>query len=307
MTNPAAATPEKGERIAKRLSRAGICSRREAERWIADGRVRIDGVKITTPATLVTAASQILVDGKKVAEPERTRLWRYHKPDGLVCSTSDQDGRKTIFEKLPAALPRVMTVGRLDLRSEGLLLLTNDGELARRLELPATGWTRRYRVRVFGNPTEQGLSALASGITIDNIRYGAIHARIDSQRGDNAWLSVSLQEGKNREIRRVMEHLGFRVNRLIRIGYGPFQLGKLERGEVQEVPAKVVAEQTGGEVKPRLKGKPARTKPPAGDTRPGKPPARKPASRTAGSKAPKPKTPKPKTPGPKNADRRRPA
>ena len=293
MTDPASTTPEKGERIAKRLSRAGICSRREAERWIADGRVKIDGVKITTPATLVTPASQILVDGKKVAEPERTRLWRYHKPDGLVCSTSDQDGRSTIFDRLPTTLPRVMTIGRLDLRSEGLLLLTNDGELARRLELPATGWTRRYRVRVFGNPTEAGLSALASGVTIDNIRYGEIHARIDSARGDNAWLSVSLQEGKNREIRRVMEHLGFRVNRLIRIGYGPFQLGKMERGEVIEVPARVVAEQTGGEVRPRLKSKPpTRKKPPTGDTRPGA---------SAAKKSP------PRTPGSRNVDRRRPA
>ncbi len=250
---------EKGERIAKRLSRAGICSRREAERWIADGRVKIDGKTVTTPATLVTDASRIVVDGKAVAAPDRTRLWRFHKPDGLVCSTSDPEGRPTVFEKLPPDMPRVMSVGRLDIRSEGLLLLTNDGDLARRLELPSTGWTRRYRVRIFGNPDDAALAELANGVTVEGIRYGPIQARLDSSRGDNSWLSVSLQEGRNREIRRVMEHFGYRVNRLIRTGYGPFQLGKLERGEVEEVRAKVVAEQTGGAAKPRLlPKKPAR-------------------------------------------------
>jgi 23S rRNA pseudouridine2605 synthase len=254
-------TEEKGERIAKRLSRAGICSRREAERWIADGRVRVDGRKIDTPATLVTDASRIMVDGKPVAAPDRTRLWRYYKPPGQVCSTSDPEGRPTVFDNLPSDMPRVMSVGRLDINSEGLLLLTNDGELARRLELPSTGWTRRYRVRVFGNPDDQALAALANGVTVEGVRYGAIQARLDSARGDNSWLSVALQEGKNREIRRVMEHFGYRVNRLIRIGYGPFQLGKLVRGEVDEVSAKVVAEQTGGAATPRLRPKKPDRKP----------------------------------------------
>jgi 23S rRNA pseudouridine2605 synthase len=293
---PEQGSPEKGERIAKRLSRAGICSRREAERWIEDGRVRVDGKKILTPATLVTAASQIVVDGKPVAEPERTRLWRYHKPDGLVCSTNDNDGRPTIYDKLPSTLPRVMTVGRLDLRSEGLLLLTNDGELARKLELPSTGWTRRYRARIFGTPDDASLAALANGITADGIKYGPVHARVESSRGDNSWLSVSLQEGKNREIRRVMEHLGFRVNRLIRVGYGPFQLGKLERGLVEEVTAKVVAEQTGGEVKPRLKPQPPRTKPPAIYTRTKeslekRSPEKRPSEKRSGLKRPVAKRP----------------
>ncbi len=322
--------PEKGERIAKRLSRAGICSRREAERWIEEGRVRVDGKKILTPATLVTANSNIVVDGKPVAEPDRTRLWRYHKPDGLVCSTNDKDGRTTIYERLPATLPRVMTVGRLDLRSEGLLLLTNDGELARKLELPATGWTRRYRARIFGNPDDASLAALANGITADGVKYGPIHARVDSTRGDNSWLSVSLQEGKNREIRRVMEFLGFRVNRLIRVGYGPFQLGKLERGEVEEVTAKVVAEQTGGEVTPRLKPQPPRSKPPAIYThqktdQAEKAPSKRPAEKRPGGKKPgrgislreraeggespagkSPRAPSPRTPsGADRADRRR--
>lgn len=317
---PEIGAPEKGERIAKRLSRAGICSRREAERWIEDGRVRVDGKKIQTPATLVTAASHIVVDGKPVAEPDRTRLWRYHKPDGLVCSNNDSDGRPTIYDKLPSTLPRVMTIGRLDLRSEGLLLLTNDGELARKLELPSTGWTRRYRARIFGNPDDASLAALANGVTADGVKYGPIHARVDSTRGDNSWLSVSLQEGKNREIRRVMEHLGFRVNRLIRVGYGPFQLGKLERGQVEEVTAKVVAEQTGGEVKPRLKPQPPRNKPPAiytrtkesSDKRPSekrasenRPGAKRPAAKRPAPKRPAARKSSPRKSGPKIADRRR--
>ena len=238
-------TNQPGERIARRLSRAGICSRREAERWIAAGRVSVDGEKITTPATLVTEDSAIAVDGRPVEAPAATRLWLYHKPPGLVCTNRDPEGRPTVFDRLPPALPRVMLVGRLDLASEGLLLLTNDGALARRLELPATGWTRRYRVRVRGTPDADALRKLEGGVTVAGIAYGPIRATIDSAQRSNAWLTVSLQEGRNREIRRVMEHLGLEVNRLIRTAYGPFQLGALERGAVREVTGKVLREQLG--------------------------------------------------------------
>ncbi len=238
-------TDERGERIAKRMARAGLCSRREAERWIADGRVKVDGHTLDTPATLVTEASRIEVDGKPLPAAEETRLWRYHKPPGLVTSNRDDLGRDTIFDHLPAGLPRVVTVGRLDLNSEGLLLLTNDGALARKLELPATGWTRRYRVRVHGRPDQAALDGLKRGITIDGVRFGSITAKLDKQQGANAWLTVSLREGKNREVRKVMEHLGWPVSRLIRLAYGPFQLGNLKPGEVEPVPRKVLREQLG--------------------------------------------------------------
>jgi 23S rRNA pseudouridine2605 synthase len=241
-----------GERIARRLSRAGICSRREAERWIAAGRVTVDGSKISTPATLVTEASSITVDGKKVETPQETGLWLYHKPSGLVCTNSDPEGRPTVFDRLPPSLPRVMLIGRLDLASEGLLLLTNDGALARKLELPATGWIRRYRVRVYGRPDEDALKKLEAGVTVDGVTYGPIRAEIDSAQRSNAWLTISLQEGRNREVRRVMEHLGLRVNRLIRTAYGPFQLGSLPRGEVRAVTGKVLREQVG---KAEIEGK----------------------------------------------------
>jgi len=241
---------EKGERIAKRLARAGLCSRRDAEKWIADGRVKVDGKLLTTPAFLVTEASHIVVDGQPLKEPERTRLWRYHKPAGLVTSHKDEKGRATVFERLPQDMPRVISVGRLDLTSEGLLLLTNDGELARRLELPATGWVRRYRVRVHGVPDPAQLVALEKGITVDGVAYGPIKAMLDRQQGANAWLTVGLKEGKNREIRRVMEHLGWSVSRLIRIAYGPFQLGLLETGAVEEVPPKTLKEQLGAKGAP---------------------------------------------------------
>lgn len=236
----------KGERIAKRLARIGICSRREAERMIGDGRIAVDGEILTGPAVLVTDASHITVDGEAVASPERTRLWRYHKPRGVICTDRDPQGRPTIFDQLPPGLPRLISVGRLDLNSEGLLLLTNDGELARRLELPATGWLRRYRVRVFGTVDAGRLAALKDGVHISGMAYGPIRAKLDSTRGGNSWLTVSLAEGKNREVRRVLEHLGLRANRLIRTGFGSFQLGHLGPGEVREVPAKVVAGQTGG-------------------------------------------------------------
>jgi 23S rRNA pseudouridine2605 synthase len=234
-----------GERIAKRLARAGLCSRREAERWIADGRVRVDGKLLTTPAVTVTAKSRILVDGKPLPAEEPTRLWRYHKPRGLVTTHKDPEGRTTVFDRLPPELPRVISVGRLDLNTEGLLLLTNDGALARHLELPATGWTRRYRVRVHGRPEPARLEALERGVTVDGVRYGPIQARIDSEKGANAWLSLSLQEGKNREVRRVLEHLGLEVTRLMRLSYGPFQLGDLARGEVRQVPNRILRDQLG--------------------------------------------------------------
>jgi 23S rRNA pseudouridine2605 synthase len=237
--------PPKGERIAKRLARSGLCSRREAERWIAEGRVAVDGQVLASPAVSVDETSSITVDGRPLPEPERRRLWRYHKPSGLLTSHRDPQGRPTVFNHLPAGLPRVISVGRLDLNSEGLLLLTNDGELARLLELPSTGWVRRYRVRVHGAPDAAALGGLARGITIDGIAYGQIKAVLDRQQGSNAWLTVSLNEGKNREIRNVMEHLGWSVSRLIRIAYGPFQLGLLAAGEVEEVPARVIREQLG--------------------------------------------------------------
>jgi 23S rRNA pseudouridine2605 synthase len=239
------AAPSKGERIAKVLARAGLCSRREAERWIEQGRVAIDGRVLKTPAVVVGAGARVTVDGKPIPAKVPTRLWRYHKPRGLLTTARDPQGRPTVFDSLPAGLPRVVTIGRLDINSEGLLLLTNDGELKRRLELPATGWTRRYRVRVHGEVDGARLSALAKGITIDGVAYGPVRAALDRQKGENAWLTMGLAEGKNREVRRICEHLGWPVSRLIRIAYGPFQLGQLEAGAVDEVPGKVLREQLG--------------------------------------------------------------
>ncbi len=234
-----------GQRIAKRLAHAGLCSRREAERWILAGRVEVDGVVLDTPALVVGDQARIVVDGEPLPAAGRTRLWRYHKPSGLITTHRDPRGRPTVFDALPEGLPRLVSVGRLDLTSEGLLLLTSDGALARRLELPATGWKRRYRVRLHGRPEAQALARLADGITVEGVRFGPIEATLERQQGANAWLSVGLTEGRNREIRRVFEHLGFTVNRLIRIAYGPFQLGRLGTGEVREVPAKVLREQLG--------------------------------------------------------------
>lgn len=235
----------KGDRIAKVLARAGVCSRREAERWIADGRVSVDNVVLTTPAFLVTEKSLIVVDGKPIRDTEPTRVWRYHKPIGLLTTHNDPQGRPTVFDTLPPALGRVISVGRLDYNSEGLLLLTNDGGLARKLEMPSTAWTRRYRVRVHGRPSEEELAKLARGITIDGVRYGSIEAGLDRQQGSNAWVTLALNEGKNREIRKVMEYLGWPVTRLIRVAYGPFQLGNLEEGRVEEVTGRVLTEQLG--------------------------------------------------------------
>ena len=233
------------QRVAKVLARAGLCSRRDAERWIADGRVSVDGTVLTSPALVVTDASDIRVDGKPLPQPERARLWRYHKPSGLVTTHRDEKGRPTVFAALPKELPRLISVGRLDLNSEGLLLLTNDGGLARRLELPATGWVRRYKVRVHGTVDPARLAALGKGIRIDGIDYGSIRAELERQQGSNAWVALSLREGKNREVRRVLEHLGYPVTRLIRLSYGPFQLGHLARGAIEEVPQKVLREQLG--------------------------------------------------------------
>lgn len=233
----------RGERIAKWLARAGIASRRDAEKLVAEGRVRMNNAPVTHPATFVTPDDTVLVHGAVVGAPERTRLWRYHKPDGLVTTHRDPEGRPTVFDKLPPGLPRVVSVGRLDLTSEGLLLLTNDGALARKLELPATGWIRRYRVRVHGRPDERALERLARGVTVEGVRYGPIEAGLDAVKGDNAWVTVALREGRNREVRRVMQFLGLPVTRLIRVAYGPFQLGTMPRSAVEEVPARVLRDQ----------------------------------------------------------------
>ena len=233
------------QRIAKVLARAGLCSRRDAERWIADRRVSVNGTVLNSPATNVGDNDDIRVDGKPLPEPERARLWRYHKPAGLVTTHRDEKGRATVFAALPKELPRLVSIGRLDLNSEGLLLLTNDGELARRLELPATGWLRRYKVRVHGIVDAARLTALEKGVTIDGVAYGSIRAQLERQQGSNAWLAMGLREGKNREVRRVLEHLGYPVTRLIRLSYGPFQLGGLARGAIEEVQKKVLEEQLG--------------------------------------------------------------
>ena len=245
LASATAAPAAPGERIAKRIARSGLCSRRDAERMIVEGRVAVDGTTLATPACLVTAASRIVVDGKPLPDAEATRLWRYHKPRGLMTTHKDPQGRPTLFERLPPELPRVVSVGRLDFNSEGLLLLTNDGALARRLELPATGWLRRYRVRVHGEIDPERLGKLAGGIEVDGVRYGAIQASLDSRKGSNAWLTVSLREGKNREVRKVVEALGGVVTRLIRIAYGPFQLGYLEPSAVEEVAKSVLRDQLG--------------------------------------------------------------
>jgi 23S rRNA pseudouridine2605 synthase len=237
--------PQKGERIAKRMARAGLCSRRDAERWIAEGRVSVNGKVLDSPAVVVGPGDEVIVDGKPLPEAEPARLWRYYKPSGLVTTARDERGRPTIFERLPQGLPRVVSVGRLDLTSEGLLLLTNDGALARHLELPSTGWVRRYRVRAFGRVDQPALDRLKNGITVDGVAYGPIEATIDRQQGGNVWLNMALTEGRNREIRRVLEALGLTVNRLIRVSYGPFQLGKMEPGTVDEVPRRVLREQVG--------------------------------------------------------------
>lgn len=241
----------KGERIAKVMARAGLCSRRDAERWIEAGRVQVNGQFLRTPACLVSDDDDIVVDGKALPRAQGTRLFLYHKPVGLVTSHKDEQGRSTVFDHLPGHLPRVISVGRLDLNTEGLLLLTNDGGLSRYLELPSTGWKRRYRVRVHGRVDEEKLAGLKKGITIDGVRYKSIAAELE-KRGSNSWITMTLTEGKNREIRRVMEALGLTVNRLIRTSYGPFNLDKLEREKVLEVPTKVLKAQIAGYFKNKI-------------------------------------------------------
>jgi 23S rRNA pseudouridine2605 synthase len=240
------AEKHKGERIAKVMARAGLCSRRDAEVWITDGRVRVNGEILKTPACVVTEKDEIIVDGQKLKSAERTRLFMYHKPSGLVTTNKDEKGRETIFDQFPKELPRVVTVGRLDMNTEGLLLLTNDGGLSRYLELPETGWRRKYRVRVHGRVDEGRLKALEKGIKIEGIFYKSIIAELDSVQGSNSWLTVVLTEGKNREIRKVMEALDLKVNRLLRTDYGPFNLGNLPRGAIQEVKPQVLKDQIKG-------------------------------------------------------------
>ena len=234
-----------GDRIAKVLARAGVASRREIERMIEAGRIYMNGAKVERAAINVTSDDVITVDGKPVGEPDAPRLWLYHKPAGLVTSDRDEKGRKTIYDEMPGDLPRVLAIGRLDINSEGLLLLTNDGGIKRKLELPSTGWLRRYRVRVNGRPSEDTFAPLRNGVIVDGEKYQAMQVTIDRQQGANAWLTVGLREGKNREIRRAMQDVGLSVNRLIRVSYGPFQLGEIKPGEVDEIRRKIMRDQLG--------------------------------------------------------------
>jgi 23S rRNA pseudouridine2605 synthase len=237
-----------GERVAKVIARSGLCSRREAEALISDKRVSVNGAIIESAALDILPSDKVLVDGRPLSPREPPRLWRYHKPKGRVTTHKDPEGRPTVFEALPEGLPRLISVGRLDFNTEGLLLLTNDGDLARHLELPATGWTRRYRVRAFGEVNEAQLQDLAGGLTVSGMTYGPIEASLEREQGGNVWLSVSIREGKNREVRRILEHLGLTVNRLIRVSFGPFMLGDLETGQIEEVKTAVLKDQLG----PRL-------------------------------------------------------
>jgi 23S rRNA pseudouridine2605 synthase len=237
-----------GERIAKVVSRAGLASRRDAEEWIVQGRVTVNGRVINSPALDVTANDAITVDGKPLPPRERTRLWMFHKPRGLMTTHADPEGRPTVFDNLPEGLPRLISIGRLDFNTEGLLLLTNDGGLARALELPDTGWLRRYRVRAHGEVTQAQLDELKKGVEVDGVKYGSIDATLERDQGANVWLVFAIREGKNREVRNVMAHLGLEVNRLIRVSYGPFQLGELEEGQVEEVKTRVLREQLGEKI-----------------------------------------------------------
>lgn len=296
MTN--ASEPEvKGERIAKVMARAGLCSRREAETWIAAGRVTVNGARLTTPAVTVGPDDVVTVDGTPLPGRDRTRLWLFHKVRGLVTTSRDPEGRKTVFEALPDDLPRVVTIGRLDINTEGLLLLSNDGGLARVLELPETGWLRRYRVRAFGSITEKDLARLADGIAVDGVLYGPIEASIDQQTGSNVWLTLGLREGKNREVKNVLSHIGLTVNRLIRVSFGPFQLGDLAPGAVREIRARVLREQLGDKLiaasgavfdtPSANRGQADRPRPNSGQKRHGKPAATAPARRGARPRKPR--------------------
>jgi 23S rRNA pseudouridine2605 synthase len=296
-----------GERIAKVIARAGVCSRRDAERFIAEGRVTLNGKRLDTPAVNVTPRDRITVDGAGLPTAEGVRFWRYHKPKGRVTTHRDPEGRPTVFEALPADMPRVISVGRLDFNTEGLLLLTNDGALARHLESPSTGWLRRYRVRVRGTIAQSDLDRLSQGVEIEGIRYGPIEARIDRVQGGNLWLTLGLREGKNREVRRIMEHLKLTVNRLIRLSFGPFALGDLEPGAIEEVKRRVLAEQLGEEMAKTLGLAEKRQERPQAAARPARDDGKAPAK---GKPKPKPKPhhageqPKPK---PHRARRPKPA
>ncbi len=238
-----------GERIAKVIARAGVCSRREAEQLIADGHVTLNHKILKTAAINVTDADQIRINGKLLPQAEDSKLWRYHKPDGLVVSHKDPQGRPSVFDKLHQQLPRVMSIGRLDINTEGLLLLTNDGEIERLLELPSSGWIRRYRVRAYGKMDDAGLERLKGGVEIEGVRYGPVEAKVETSQGDNVWMTVSIREGKNREVKKICDYLGLQVNRLIRTNFGPFQLGDLKRGGIEEIPRKFWQEQLGGKFK----------------------------------------------------------
>lgn len=245
-TGPKSDFSADGERIAKVIARAGVCSRRDAEKLIADGVVKVNGHKLDTPAFKVTPGDRIEVKGQLLPDAEATRLWLYHKPRGLVTTHKDPEGRTTIFAKLPSELPRVISIGRLDINTEGLLLLTNDGALARLLELPKTGWLRRYRVRAYGEINQDRLDKLAEGITVDGVDYGSIDAQLERSQRQTHWITMALREGKNREIKNVMDALGLKVTRLIRTSFGPFQLAGLPAGEVKQIRDKVLRDQLGG-------------------------------------------------------------
>jgi 23S rRNA pseudouridine2605 synthase len=306
-----------GERVAKALARAGVASRREVERYIAEGRVAVNGRVLDTPAVKIGPGDVLTVDGAPVAAAEATRVWRYHKPVGLVTTHKDPNGRPTVFEALPPGLPRVISVGRLDLNSEGLLLLTNDGGLSRALELPSSGWVRRYRARAYGRTSQEALDRLQNGITVDGVVYGAIEAKLDkvqrragetAESSANCWITVSLKEGKNREVRRVLEALGLKVNRLVRLSYGPFALGNLAMGSVEEVGPRVIREQLAEFIAPENLPTGSRTTAPiaAPGRRPTAPAA---AAATGGTSAPEKKVYKPgwaKPSKPKNPHHRPP-
>jgi 23S rRNA pseudouridine2605 synthase len=293
---PAGKAPAAGpERIAKVIARAGLCSRRDAERWIEAGRVSVNGKVLDRPALNVSASDKIIVDGKPLPDRQIAQLWKYHKPKGRVTTHRDPEGRPTVFEALPPELPRVISIGRLDFNTEGLLLLTTDGELARHLELPSTGWLRRYKVRAHGRVTQIQLDGLRDGIEVEGVRYGPIEARLEREQGANVWIELALREGKNREVRKVLSTLQLDVNRLIRVSYGPFMLGELEPGGIEEVKTRVLADQLGSKLVAALGLKPDRK----AEGRSGSAGNAKPAPRDAkaqpGAK-PHPGTPRPGSP-----------